>query len=41
MLTGRHGTQAIYFNGKVFVTGGAGNRGGGPELNSLDCWELK
>lgn len=41
MLKGRHGMQAIYHHGKVCISGGAGDRGGGPELNSLDCWEVK
>ena len=39
MLQGRHGTQAIVHEGKVFIAGGSGDRGGGPELNTLDCWE--
>lgn len=40
MLVGRHGTQAVMLNGKVYIAGGASNRGGGPELNVLDCWEV-
>ena len=41
MLQGRHGTQAVVHDGKVFVVGGSADRGGGPELNTLDCWEPK
>lgn len=33
---GRHGTQAIYFDNKIFIGAGSGNRGGGPELNSFE-----
>ena len=39
MLQGRHGTQAVVYNGKVYIAGGSADRGGGPELNSIDCWE--
>lgn len=41
MLQGRHGTQAIYHEGKVYIVSGSGDRGGGPELNTLDCWTPK
>jgi len=41
MLQGRHGTQALIYDGKVFIAGGSADRGGGPELNSLDYWEPK
>lgn len=41
MLTGRHGTQAIIYQGKVYVAGGSADRGGGPELKSIDCWVLE
>ena len=41
MLQGRHGTQAILHRGKVYLAGGSSDRGGGPEMKSLDCWHLK
>ena len=37
---GRHGTGAIIMNNKIYIIGGAGNRGGGPELNSGEVMEL-
>lgn len=40
MLQGRHGTQAIMYQGKVYVAGGSADRGGGPELRSIDVWEI-
>jgi hypothetical protein len=40
MLTPRHGAQAIMTAAGVLVAGGSGNRGGGPELVSLDLLEL-
>ena len=40
MLQGRHGSQAIYWNGKVYLAGGSSDRGGGPEMKSIDCWNL-
>lgn len=33
---GRHGTGAVNVNGKIYVVAGSGNRGGGPELNSIE-----
>ena len=33
---GRHGTGAVNVNGKVYIVAGSGNRGGGPELNSVE-----
>lgn len=41
MLQGRHGTQAIFYQGQVFLAGGSSDRGGGPEMKSIDCWKLK
>ena len=32
----RHGTGAVVVNGKVYIVAGSGNRGGGPELNSIE-----
>ncbi|MEM7367428.1 MAG: hypothetical protein AAF587_02435 [Bacteroidota bacterium] len=40
MLQGRHGTQAILYQGKVYIAGGSADRGGGPELRSIDVWEI-
>lgn len=33
---GRHGTGAVNVNGKIYIVAGSGNRGGGPELNSIE-----
>lgn len=33
---GRHGTQAVILNKKVFIAAGSANRGGGPELNDME-----
>ncbi|MBW3466807.1 Kelch repeat-containing protein [Arthrospiribacter ruber] len=38
---GRHGTGVVYWKGKVFVAAGSANRGGGPELNDIECLEWK
>lgn len=38
LIRGRHGTQAIYFDDKVFIGAGSGNRGGGPELTSFEVF---
>ena len=36
---GRHGTQAIVYDGKIYIAAGSGNRGGGPELTSLEVYD--
>lgn len=36
LIQGRHGTQAVNLNGKIYIVAGSGNRGGGPELNSME-----
>lgn len=36
MHTGRHGTQLLYSEGSMYTAAGSGNRGGGPELDSLE-----
>lgn len=36
LTQGRHGTQAVVLNGKVYIVAGSGNRGGGPELDSME-----
>ena len=33
---GRHGTQAVVLNKKVYIVAGSANRGGGPELNDME-----
>jgi len=33
---GRHGTQAIMRNGSVYIAAGSGNRGGRPELDTME-----
>jgi len=33
---GRHGTQAILYNENIFIAAGSGNRGGKPELDSIE-----
>ncbi len=38
---GRHGTGVVYWKGKIFVAAGSANRGGGPELNDIECLEWK
>jgi N-acetylneuraminic acid mutarotase len=39
LQTGRHGTQAILHQNKVFIAAGSANQGGGPELNSMEVLE--
>ncbi len=38
---GRHGTGVIYYKGKLYVSAGSANRGGGPELNNMEVLEWK
>ncbi len=38
--TGRHATQAIIYNAKIYIAAGSGNRGGGPELTSQEFLNL-
>jgi hypothetical protein len=35
---GRHGTQAIVYRNNIYIAAGCGNRGGTPELNSLEVF---
>lgn len=35
---GRHGTGAVNVKGKIYIVAGSGNRGGGPELNSVEAF---
>ncbi|WP_228713649.1 Kelch repeat-containing protein [Arundinibacter roseus] len=39
LFQGRHGTGAVVVNGKVYVVAGSANRGGGPELTSMEVLE--
>ncbi len=36
---GRHGTGAVNVKGKIYTVAGSGNRGGGPELNTIEVFE--
>lgn len=36
LIQGRHGTQAVWYKGKIFVAAGSANKGGGPELNTME-----
>ncbi len=36
LYQGRHGTQAVLLNKKVYIAAGSANRGGGPELNDME-----
>jgi len=38
--TGRHGTQAVTYMGKIYIAAGSGNQGGGPELTSQEFLNL-
>ena len=33
---GRHGTQLIYYQGELYIASGCGNRGGDPELTTIE-----
>ena len=36
LFQGRHGTQAVSLNKKIYIAAGSANRGGGPELNDME-----
>lgn len=36
----RHGTQMIHYDGKLWIAGGSGGQGGGPELVALEVFDL-
>lgn len=38
---GRHGTGAILYRGRIYVASGCGNRGGSPELNTMEVLEFR
>lgn len=37
---GRHGTNCCVFDNKLWIAAGSGNRGGEPELTSIECIEI-
>lgn len=41
MVQGRHGTGVIIYLGKLYVASGCGNRGGSPELKTMEVFDLK
>ena len=41
LIQGRHGTGAVFLDGKIYVQAGSGNRGGGPELSEMEVIEWK
>lgn len=41
MIEGRHGTGVLIYRGAVYVASGSGNRGGGPELTTMEKFELE
>ncbi|MFP4091516.1 MAG: Kelch repeat-containing protein [Cyclobacteriaceae bacterium] len=41
LLQGRHGTQAIVHDGKIYIAAGSANRGGGPELNDMEVYQTE
>jgi N-acetylneuraminic acid mutarotase len=38
LKTGRHGTQAVLINGKIYIAAGCANRGGSPEQNTVESF---
>lgn len=38
---GRHGTNAVLIDNKMYIAMGSGNKGGSPELNSIEVFEFK
>ena len=38
LMIGRHGTGVALLDGKLWVAAGSANRGGGPELNSIEAY---
>jgi hypothetical protein len=39
LVTGRHGTQALVYGDDLFIAAGSAEKGGGPELNSIETYE--
>jgi len=40
LQTGRHGTQPVLSEGRLFIEAGSGDRGGGPELSNLEMYTI-
>lgn len=40
LMQGRHGTQAVLYNKKIFIVAGSANKGGGPELNNMEMYKV-
>ena len=40
LKSGRHGTGAVLLKDKIYVVAGSGNRGGGPELNTIEVFKI-
>ena len=38
LVRGRHGTNAVVHNDAIYIAAGCGNRGGSPELNSIEMY---
>lgn len=38
---GRHGTQAVLYNNKIFIVAGSAKKGGGPELSNMETCKIK
>jgi N-acetylneuraminic acid mutarotase len=38
---GRHGTNAVVIDNKIYMAMGSGNKGGRPELNSIEVFEVE
>ncbi|MBD3628566.1 galactose oxidase [Cyclobacterium sp.] len=36
LVRGRHGSQAIVYKGAIYIAAGSGNRGGSPELDTIE-----
>ncbi len=41
LKTGRHGTQAVVLDNKIYIAAGSANKGGGPELTLIEVFEYK
>ncbi len=37
---GRHGTQAVVYDDSIYIASGSGNRGGAPELSSMEKYSI-
>lgn len=41
LVTGRHDTQAVFYQNKIYIAAGSANRGGGPDQNTIEMLEVK